>query len=282
MSPLRKRMIEDMSVRNLAATTQETYLRQVAYFARHFGKSPAALGPREIREYQLYLIETKKASVAVQAQAVAALRFLYGTTLARRWSVERIPFPKQPKRLPVVLSREEVATFLAAATNLKHRALLTTVYATGVRAAEMSALRVSDIDSQRMVVRIEHGKGGRDRLVPLPPRLLALLREYWAAYRPKHWLFTGRWSRDQPLRNGSGRYICRRVSDEADLGKRVSLHMLRHTFATHLHEAGTDLRTIQVLLGHRALSSTGIYTHVSVERVLSVPSPFESLPDAAG
>lgn len=281
MNPLRQRMIEDMRVRNLSPTTQETYLRQVGYFARHFGKSPAVLGQREIREYQLYLIETKKASVAVQAQAVSALRVLYGTTLARRWSVERIPFPKQPKRLPVVLSREEVATFLATAINLKHRALLTTVYATGVRAAEVLALRVSDIDSRRMAVRIEQGKGGRDRLVPLPPKLLALLREYWLGYRPKHWLFPGQ-SGEEPLRDASGRFICRTISDKVDLGKRVSLHMLRHTFATHLHEAGTDLRTIQALLGHRALSSTGIYTHVSVERVLSVPSPFESLPDAAG
>jgi site-specific recombinase XerD len=274
-------MTEDMRVRNLARLTQETYLRQVGYFARHFGKSPELLGPEEIREYQIYLVEYKGASLSVQSQVVSALRFLYGITLGMSWSVEKIPFPKKPKRLPVVLSREEVATFLAAATNLKHRALLTTIYAAGLRAAESLSLRVADIDSRRMVLRIEQGKGGRDRVVPLSPRLLALLREYWKVYRPEHWLFPGQ-SGERPLLDASARHACRQIARASRLKKNVTLHTLRHSFATHLLEAGADLRTIQTLLGHQTLSSTGVYTHVSVDRVLSVASPLDSLPAAAG
>jgi len=281
MTPLRQRMLEDMRIRNLAVTTQETYLRQVAYFARHYRKSPEHLGLPEIRDYQVYLAEYKGASVSVRAQAVSALRFLYKVTLGKDWNIEKIPYPKQPKRLPVVLSREEVATFLGSIRNLKHRAILTTVYAGGLRASEVLRLRVKDIDSQRMALRIHQGKGRQDRYVMLSAQLLALLREYWKAYRPEPWLFLGQ-TGDRPLRGASLRHVCRKVHRDSGLTKNVTLHTLRHSFATHLLESGADLRTIQMLLGHRSVSSTSLYTHVSEDRLHAVPSPLDALPDRSG
>lgn len=281
MNPLRQRMLEDMRIRNFSETTQETYLRQVAYFARHYRKSPEHLGLPEIRDYQVYLAEYKGASVSVRAQAVSALRFFYKVTLGKDWNIEKIPYPKQPKRLPVVLSREEVATFLGSIRNLKHRAMLTTVYAAGLRASEVLRLRVSDIDSQRMTLRIYQGKGRQDRYVMLSAQLLALLREYWKAYRPEHWLFLGQ-TGDRPLRGASLRYVCRRIHRASGLTKNVTLHTLRHSFATHLLESGADLRTIQMLLGHRSVSSTSLYTHVSQDRLHAIPSPLDALPDRSG
>lgn len=281
MTPLRQRMIEDMRIRNLTVSTQETYVRQVTYFARYFGKSPELLGPEEIRAYQVYLVEYKGASTSVHAQVVSSLRFLYGVTLRRPWSIEAIPYPKQPRTLPVVLSREEVARFLDAITNLKHRALLTCVYAAGLRVSEVARLKVCDIDSRRMVLRIEQAKGQRDRFVMLSPRLLAILREYWKAYRPEHWLFPGRTS-ERPMTEASVRHACRKVARDAGVSKRVTLHTLRHSFATHLLEDGVDLRSIQMLLGHRSLSTTSRYTHVSAQRLHAVPSPLDTLPEAAG
>lgn len=281
MTPLRQRMLEDMRIRNLAVSTQETYVRQVAYFARHFGKSPEVLGPREIRDYQVYLVEYKGASTSVHVQAVAALRFLYRVTLGKEWAIAAIPCPKKPRKLPVVLSRQEVAQFLGAIRNLKHRALLTSVYAAGLRVSEVVRLRVSDVDSQRMVLRIEQAKGHKDRFVMLSPRLLAVLREYWKANRPWPWLFPGQ-TGEHPLQEASVRHACRHIARASGLTKPVTLHVLRHSFATHMLEDGADLRTIQLLLGHRCLSTTSLYTHVSAQRLHEAPSPLDTLPDAAG
>jgi site-specific recombinase XerD len=212
---------------------------------------------------------------------VSALRFLYGVTLRRPWSIEAIPYPKQPRKLPVVLSREEVASFLDAITNLKHRALLTCIYAAGLRVSVVVRLKLSDVDSQRMVLRIEQAKGQRDRFVMLSPRLLALLREYWKAYQPEHWLFPGQ-TGERPMIEASVRHACRKIARDAGVTKRVTLHILRHSFATHLLEDGVDLRSIQMLLGHRSLSTTSLYTHVSAQRLHAVASPLDTLPEAAG
>ena len=278
MTPLRERMIEDMQIRNLAPSTQECYVRQVAGFARYFGKSPELLKSEQVRDYQLYLIRDCEASSSVLTQTVAALRFLYGTTLGKPWSIETIAYPKKPRKLPVVPGLEEVAQLLAAARNLKHRTMLTSIYSCGFRVAEVTHLRVQDIDSRRMVIHIQQGKGCKDRLVPLCPRLLDLLREYWKAYRPQDWMFLGN-SKDRPICKDSVRHACAKICRDAGLKKKLTPHSLRHAFATHLLEDGTDLRTVQLLLGHRSLSTTSRYTHISTERIRAVRSPLDLLPN---
>jgi site-specific recombinase XerD len=270
-------MIEDMKIRKLATNTQECYVRQVVNFARHFNKSPELLGPEEIREYQIYLVQERDVSTSLLIQVVAALRFLYGVTLEKPWPIDTIPYPKKARRLPVIPSQDEVAQFLGAIENLKHRALLTTTYACGLRCAEVTHLRVSDIDSQRMLLHVQQGKGKKDRFVMLSERLLALLREYWKQYRPADWLFPGR-SANHPIREASLRHACRKILKDSGLKKNITPHSLRHGFATHLLEEGADVRTIQMLLGHRSLSTTSRYTHVSVQRLHATPSPLDSLP----
>lgn len=276
MTPLRERMIEDMQIRNLAPTTQSTYISQVAIFARYFGKSPAHLGPPEIREYQLYLLKVRCLSPASLVKVVAALRFLYRFTLKRPWAIEAIPTPKVAKKLPTILSREEVAQCLSVASGAKHRALLMFFYGCGLRRSEALHLRVEDIDSQRMVVRINHGKGGRQRMVPLPEVLLEVLREYWKEDRPATWLFPGKGT-ERPMSGRAVSDICQRVRRRAELKKRFYPHCLRHSFATHLLEDGADLRVIQTLLGHSQLSTTAIYTHVSEKRLHAAKNPLDAL-----
>ena len=278
MTPLRKRMIEDMKIRKLAKNTQVCYVRQVGKFAEHFNKSPELLGPEEIREYQIYLVQERDVSTSLLIQAVAALRFLYGITLEKPWPIAKIPFPKRARKLPVIPSRNEVAQFLDSIKNLKHRALLTTIYACGLRSSEVTHLRVSDIDSQRMLLHVQQGKGKKDRLVMLSERLLTLLREYWKEYRPSDWLFPGR-SVDQPIREASLRDACRKILKDSGLKKNITPHSLRHGFATHLLEEGADVRTIQMLLGHRSLSTTSLYTHVSADRLQATSSPLDFLPN---
>ncbi len=280
MTPLRQRMHEDMQIRNLAPLTQQAYIRQVARFAQHFGKCPSLLGPQEIRDYQIHLIKKRQVSTSLKVQVVAALRFLYGTTLRQPWAVEAIPYPKKPKKLPVVLSREEVALFLATVKNPKHKALFMTVYGCGLRIRETTHLRVADIDSQRMLVRVQHGKGDRERQVPLTPKLLEVLRRYWKQHRPNTWLFPGS-SPDRPIATDSVRQAFQKVSDQVPTRQHITPHCLRHSYATHLLEAGTDLRTIQVILGHRSVSTTAIYTHVSESKLRGAPSPLDSLPDVS-
>ena len=281
-TPLRQRMIEDMGIRNLSPATQYNYINCVAKYALHFGKSPAVLGPEHIRGYQVHLTQVKRVSWSVFNTAVCALRFLYRITLQKDWAVEHIPYPKKPKRLPEVLSLDEVWRFLEFITNLKYRALLMTAYASGLRTSEVVKLRVKDIDSARMVIRVEQGKGQKDRYTLLSPKLLHVLRLYWQAVRPSgEWLFPGR----RPGTHVSAarvEVVCREARQAIGMSKKVTVRMLRHCFATHLLDNGTNIRKIQILLGHRRLETTGIYTHVSNQSLAEVTSPLDLLPDGSG
>jgi site-specific recombinase XerD len=276
MTPLRQRMIEDMTLRNFTPRTIQAYVARVAAFAQHFGRSPELLGADQVRAYLLYLLQQKRASWSSYNQALCALRFVYGVTLGKDWVLERFACPKQEKKLPVVLSPGEVAQFFQAVTDPKHRALLMTAYAAGLRVSEVVALRVDDIDSRRMVIRVRHGKGRKDRYVMLSPRLLAILRDYWRQARPAPYLFPGL-TAGRPIGIRTVQTACRDARRASGLGKPVTVHTLRHSFATHLMEAGTNLRTIQVLLGHRHLSTTTIYTHVSAAVLGATSSPLDRL-----
>ena len=264
MTPLRQRMIEDLTIRNYSPRTIEVYVDRVAKFAQYFGQSPDQLGPAHIREFQVFLVQTKKASWTKFNQSVCALRFFYRVCLGKTWMIEHIPFPKQPKRLPVVLSRQEVTRLFGAVSNIKHRTILMTLYATGLRLSEMLALQLGDLDSQRMLLRVRQGKGGKDRYVPLPETLLEHLRRYWKQYRPFTWLFPGA-DLHAPLTASTVQRVCTKAARKAGLSKKVTPHTLRHRFATHHLEAGTNLKTIQVLLGHRNLNTTSIYLHVAAQ-----------------
>lgn len=278
MTPLRQRMIQDLRLRNLAPNTQEAYLRAVAKLAQHFHKSPELLSTEEVRSYLVYLVEEKHAGTDHYVQVLCALRFLFNVTLGRKEVLEGIPRPKSVKKLPMVLSMEEVAQFFEAIHNPKHRALLMTAYAGGLRVSEAVGLRVADIDSKRMLIRIRQGKGRKDRYVNLSPRLLEVLREYWRIFRPSDWLFPGK-TPSRPLTRSAVNDLCQRIRARAKIAKRLTPHTLRHSFATHLLEAGTDLRTIQILLGHRSLKTTATYTHVSEKTLQSAPSLLDLLPD---
>ena len=278
MTKLRQRMLEDMKICNLSVHTQQRYLARVAAFAKYFGRSPELLGPEEIRRYQLYLIQEKELSASTLTVTVCALRFLYGTTLRRDWSFERIPMPRVERKLPIVLSQEEVVHFFQAVHSLKYQAIFRSIYAAGLRVSEVANLKVTDIDSQRMTIRVEQGKWRRDRFVMLSPRLLEILRKYWKAARSSVWLFPGQ-VKDQPISPTTISMVCRKISLELKLSKRISPHILRHSFATHLLENGVDLRKIQVLLGHRNPSSTARYTHIAVHNVQRTASPLDSLPE---
>jgi integrase/recombinase XerD len=277
MSALRERMIQDMQIRNLSPRTVECYVSHVARFAKHFGRSPAGLGPEEVRQYQVYLVQKKKAGWSDFNQAVCALRFLYQTTLQRGWRVIHIPYAKRPKKLPVVLCPEEVQKLLECVGPLKQRILLTTLYATGLRVEEGCSLQVTDIDSARMMLRVARGKGAKERLVPLSPRLLEELRRYWKVFRPATFLFPGA-KPGRPLHTASVQRACREAARKAGLAKRVTPHTLRHSYATSLLERGVDLLTIQRLLGHRSFSTTLIYLHVRRPHLESVISPMDWLP----
>src|SRR5256886_11824797 len=257
MSPLRQRMLEDMQIRNYSPHTVDAYLRSVAQFAKHFHTSPDRLGPEHTRTYQQFLIADQKASWGPFIQAVFALRFFYETPLHRPWMVEYLPYPKKPKTLPVILSRDEVKALLLAPRHLKHRVILATLYATGVRVSELCQLQGTDIDSQRMVIHVRQGKGKRDRFVMLSPDLLPLLRRYWKLYQLQSWLFPG-YRVTEPITRMGVAHICRQAGHAATLTKAIYPHLLRHSNATHLLEAGVDLRRIQLLLGHASLRSTSL------------------------
>lgn len=278
MTKLRQRMIEDMQVRNLALNTQRVYLEQVSRFARHFNKSPERLGPEEIRAYQIYLTNERKLDPGSVLVAIAALRFLYKVSLKREWSFDEvIPAPKKPQRLPIVLSPEEVLQFLGAVGSTKHRTILTTCYAAGLRISEAVRLRPTDIDSKRMVIRVEQGKGQKDRYVMLSPQLLETLRGYWREARPKGWLFEGDIA-GKPIDRCSVAQACQKACRVARINKPVTPHSLRHGFAVHLLESGTDVRTIQLLLGHRSLATTARYLRIATTKVCSTSSPLDLLP----
>ena len=257
MSPLRRRMIEDMTIRNLSRSTQQSYVYAVAKFSRHFNCPPDRLGMEEIRAYQLHLVGQKYSWTHIN-QVTCALRFFYGITLGQKEAFERIVAGKEPEKLPPVLSPEEIARFLEAVTGLRNRVALTTAYAAGLRIGEVARLKVAAIDSKRMLLHIESAKGGRERYAMLSPRLLEILRVYWKRAQPSLWLFPGQ----EPgghVSVGALQSACRAARQRARIGKRVTAHSLRHSFATHLLESGTDIRIIQVLLGHTHLETTARY-----------------------
>jgi integrase/recombinase XerD len=276
MTPLRQRMLDDMRVRNFARNTQDAYIRQVTRLAAHFGKSPEKLGPEEVRAYQVHLATDTKLTASSRAQAAAALRFLYHVTLGREWARYAIALPKREYKLPLVLSAGEVLRVLEAIDSVKLRAVVMTIYAGGLRVSEATHLRVSDIDSQRMVIHVRQGKGGKDRDVMLSPVLLEALRAYWKLERPSDWLFPGA-VEGQPISAHRVTEMCRRAREVAGLTKPVTPRLLRHCFATHLLEAGANIRIIQTLLGHRSLSTTARYTHVSRATICAVQSPLDRL-----
>jgi integrase/recombinase XerD len=275
MSPLRRRMIEDMTIRNLSPATQQSYLHAVSKFSRHFGRSPDRLGLGEVHAFQVHLV-ANGISWASLNQIVCALRFFYGVTLGQATIPERIAYAREPQKLPVVLSADEVVRFLEAIPSLKSRIALTTVYAAGLRVSEAVMLKIADIDSGRMVIRVEQGKGGKDRYVMLSPQLLRILRGYWRLTRPKRWLFPGR-DDSRPLEPTTLHAACRSARAAAGLAKEVTPHTLRHSFATHLLENGADIRIIQVLLGHANLQSTARYARVATKTISKTPSPLDRL-----
>lgn len=274
-SALRRRMIDDMTLRNLSPATQRSYLHAVTKFSRHFGCSPDRLGLEDVRSFQVHLVAQGVSWPALN-QTVCALRFFYGVTLDRAEIPERIVYARTPRKLPAILGADEVVRFLEAVPSLKTRVALTTAYAAGLRASEAVSLKVADIDSARMVLQVRHGKGAKDRTVMLSVALLAILRSYWRLARPSEWLFPGR-GPDKPMDVQVLHAACRSAAKRAGLTKKVSVHTLRHSFATHLLESGTDIRIIQVLLGHANLSTTARYTHVATSTIAGTPSPLDRL-----
>lgn len=275
MTPLRQRFLDDLRLRNYARRTIDTYVSQVAAFARHFGRSPELLGREDVRAYQLHLL-ARGVSWSNFNQAVCALRFLYRTTLGRPEQVPFIPFGKKPKTIPSVLSQEEVVRLLAATPPGRDRMLLQIAYGCGLRLDELLHLRVSDIDSARMVLHVHHGKGAKDRLVPLSLRLLQELRAYWLQQRPRTWLFPGQ-KGDGTMTAGNVQRRLARVLKGVGLSKPCSMHTLRHSYATHLLEAGVDVLTLKVLLGHTSLQTTARYLHISTHRLQQTPSLLDLL-----
>jgi site-specific recombinase XerD len=271
-------MIEDLQVRNLSVNTQTSYLDQISRFARHFGKSPEDLGPEDIRSYQVYLTNEKKLAPGSILIAVCALRFLYRVTLHKDWVFEDIiPAPKKPQTLPVVLSPEEAIHFLACVEHIKHRTILTICYAAGLRISEAVRLKPEHIDSQRMVLRVDQGKGQRDRYVMLSPKLLEILRVWWRTEKPRPWLFPGDIP-GKPITTGAVEGACQKAHRVCGIPKPITPHSLRHAFAVHLLENGTDVRTIQLLLGHRSLATTARYLRIATNKVCSTTSPLDLLP----
>jgi site-specific recombinase XerD len=276
MTPLRKRMIDEMQLRNYSAKTIQIYVDIVARFARHFGKNPEKLGAEHVRQYLLHLVQEKKLAWSTYKQALAALRYFYRWIVKGPEVVVDIRCPRPEYRLPVVLSFEEVHRFFAAVRSFKHRMVLMTAYAAGLRIAEVVHLDVSDIDSQRMVIRVRQGKRNKDRYTILSPVLLQMLRHYWVAVRPVSYLFPGR-ALDHPLSASTVQGICKGAQEKAGIDKVVTPHTLRHSFATHLLEAGTDSRVIQALLGHGSARTTARYTRVSTKLIAQTKSPLDQL-----
>lgn len=276
MTPLRQRLVDDLRVRNYSPRTIEAYVAGVARFAKHFGRSPDLLGPEDVRTFQLHLIG-RKVSWSTFNQVVCALRFFYGTTLGRSDFLPLLAYGKKPRKLPCVLSAEEVARLLDAARPGRDRIMLQTAYACGLRLGELLHLQVGDIDSARMLVQVRQGKGRKDRLVPLAPQLLEELRTYWRCYRPQRWLFPNK-AEQGPLCDGTVQRWMKRLVIKARLHKPATMHTLRHSFATHLLEAGVDVLTVQKILGHSNLSTTTRYLHLRNDRLRLVPSLLALLP----
>ena len=280
MTPLRQQMIDDMSVRGMAETTKKAYLQAVSGLAKYYRRSPERITDRDVQQYLLHLMQERKLSWSTCNIATNGLRFLYRVTLDRREAEFCIPRAKAPQRLPEIFSREEVERLLAAATEPKHRTLLMLTYSAGLRLSEVAHLKVTDIDSGRMSVRVDQGKGKKDRYTVLSKRMLRELRGYWLAYRPREWLFTGR-DRARPVHPKTIQRIFHTAKDKAGIHKRCGIHALRHAFATHLLEAGTDVHTIQRLLGHGHISTTMRYFHLTQKHLLGTGSPLDLLDSPA-
>jgi site-specific recombinase XerD len=275
VSPLRQRMIEDMTIRKFARRTQEGYIRSIKNFSTFLGASPAKASFEDIRRYQLHLASSGAGAPTIN-HSLTALRFLFMVTLRKPDVVMRLPFVRKPRKLPVVLSPEEVERMLEAAPGLKYKAALSVAYGAGLRLSEIISLKISDIDSARMVIRVEQGKGNKDRYVMLSPHLLGLLRIWWKAAKPQGWLFPGQ----NPINPLSARQLnraCHAAARMAEIDKPVTPHTLRHSFATHLLEQNVDIRVIQVLLGHAKLETTALYTQVATKTMREVTSPLERL-----
>ena len=277
MTPLRQRMIEDMRIRNFATTTQRSYIHYVAEFAKHFNRSPRELDLEAVRQYQLHLTQERKLSPQSINTFVSAVQFLYLTTLEMPWEKQDFPRARLDEKLPVVLAPEEVQRFLDHIASIKHRAVLLSCYGAGLRISEAVALQPSHIDSQRMLIRVQHGKGGKDRYAMLSPGLLEILRAYYRILHPAGpWLFPS-WRPHLHLSAGAVQIACREAWQHSGLAKRVTPHVLRHSFATHLLENGIDTRVIQVLLGHSRIDTTARYTAVSPATISATASPLDLL-----
>jgi integrase/recombinase XerD len=281
VTPLRQRMLEELQRRNYSSETVRGYIFAVREFAEYYRKSPELLGSEELRQYQVHLLQERKLAPGTVEGRISALRFLYKRVLKRRdLSFDDLPFPKTPKKLPVVLSQEEVKQLIEAAPNLLYRTLLIVLCGTGLRRAEVVRLKVEDIDSQRMVIHVRQGKGARDRDVPLSTKVLEALREYWRQNKPQHYLFPsspGHRGLDQPASDKTVWHACQVAATRAGLRKHIGVHTLRHTYATQLLEAGTDLRTIQLLLGHTHLEDTAVYLHLSQQRLQTAGNPLDQI-----
>ena len=279
MTHLRKMMLDELQRRNYAHTTAEAYVRALRNFAAFYRVPPDRLGPKQIREYQLYLLQKRKLSPKTVRQHMAAMKFFFEHTLKRYFRWEQIPYPKITERLPVVLSLEEVRQLIDATSNLFHRTILMTLYSTGMRRAELTHLTISDIDSKRMVIHIRQGKGGKDRDVPLSLTLLETLREYWRWMKPQTYLFPSPDSRREGLCiSPRGVFeLCRAAAKKAGIKKKVGPHTLRHSFATHLLESGADLHKIQLWLGHASLHHITVYLHLSQHHLRACPNPLDGL-----
>lgn len=272
---LKQRMREDLELRGFSPHTQREYLMRVTLFARYFKKLPDKLGKEEVKEYFLHLVRDKHASYGVLNMTYCALKFIYTATLGRPGEVEKIPRPKRPVKMPVILDKEEVHRLLVLTENLKHRAILTLAYSSGLRISEVAHLKVSDIDSARMTVFVRQGKGKKDRYTILSKKALVTVTQYLEAYKPTSWLFPGA-TPDRPITASSIGCIMRAAKKRAVITKRATMHVLRHSFATHLLEGGTDIRAVQSLLGHRSLRTTIIYLHVSPQRLARITSPLDT------
>jgi integrase/recombinase XerD len=278
---LRKITLEELERRNYTETTTRAYLHAIEDFARHFNRPPDQLGPEEIREFTAHMFRVRKLADNTVGQRVAALRFFFTKTLKRAWNIEETPYPKRRIQLPVILSQDEVARLIDAASSPFHHTILTTLYGTGVRRAELTNLKITDVDSERMVVHVQGGKGRKDRDIMLSPNLLTELREHYRSLRrkPETWLFPGgKWhTAEHPIDDKVVWYACREAAQRANIRKPLHPHTLRHCFATHLLESGTDLRTIQILLGHSSLKETTVYLHVSQQHLHAAASPLDAL-----
>jgi integrase/recombinase XerD len=277
MTRLRQRMIEELRLRNSSEYTIRSYIGSVERFARYYGKSPERMKAEQVRSYLLYLLDERKLSWSAIHVNRSALRFLYVRVLRQRWFDEEIQAPKRPIQLPTVLSAEEITRILDATRNLKHWTILATLYATGLRCNEIRLLKIEDVDSKRMLIHIQNGKGQTARDVNLSPALLERLRIYWRWRKPKDWLFPSKQRPQCPMDDKSIRHLCANAGRRAGIKRHVHPHVFRHSFATHLLDQGADLRTIQVLLGHADIRTTARYLRVSMRRIQAVASPFDAL-----